>query len=169
VPQPYRIRTEKSWLETEDDLAAEFRLWGVKPRDWSAKRDGRKVVLRWIPKGADAAVTLESSDQAGPAENLRKLYKLVEDLRGLEMRGYAQEVASYYAQTTAIVEHESTKADRYAPYHVLDLTPSADRETVDAVTRSKLRKAHPDAGGTAAEAARVNDARDAIYRERGWK
>jgi DnaJ homolog subfamily C member 19 len=45
---------------------------------------------------------------------------------------------------------------------LLDVAPDADTETILAAHRSLIAKVHPDAGGSAELAARVNQARDTL-------
>jgi DnaJ homolog subfamily C member 19 len=50
---------------------------------------------------------------------------------------------------------------------LLDVSPGADAETVLAAHRRLIAKVHPDAGGTADLAARVNQARDTLLQQIG--
>jgi DnaJ homolog subfamily C member 19 len=47
---------------------------------------------------------------------------------------------------------------------LLNVAPGADAETVNAAHRRLIAKIHPDAGGSAALAAQVNEARDVLLR-----
>jgi DnaJ homolog subfamily C member 19 len=47
---------------------------------------------------------------------------------------------------------------------VLEIDPDADAETILAAHRRLIAKVHPDAGGSAELAARVNQARDTLLR-----
>lgn len=56
----------------------------------------------------------------------------------------------------------------YDPFLELGVNPRASKEEVDKVYEVKMRFAHPDAGGSDERAARLNRARDEIYRINGW-
>lgn len=144
----YRMYTDKSWLETEDDLETQFRKWGVTRRNWRTKRlPGRGASLRWLPKGAAEGaepVTLEATEQASPEANLRKLFKIVESLRSLEIRGYQAEVASYFAQTTALAVRDEDRHDIYADYTFFGVRPDAPTDSIKAIRDNMLKRYHPD-------------------------
>ncbi|CAL1167235.1 unnamed protein product [Cladocopium goreaui] len=53
------------------------------------------------------------------------------------------------------------------PWAVLELTPGASRDDVKKAFREKIRKAHPDAGGTAKEFKEVREAYQAALNEAG--
>eukprot|EP00438_Fugacium_kawagutii_P005479 Skav236541 [mRNA] locus=scaffold1774:106005:112667:+ [translate_table: standard] len=53
------------------------------------------------------------------------------------------------------------------PWAVLELSPGASRDDVKKAFREKIRKAHPDAGGTAQEFKEVREAYQAALREAG--
>jgi len=57
----------------------------------------------------------------------------------------------------------------YDPFLELGVSPDASKEEVDAVYLAKCKFAHPDAGGTNERMARLNRARDEIYKIKGWK
>lgn len=168
MPSRYVITNEPGWLASEEKLTETFKAWGVDRKAFRVTRSGPAVTIRWRPKGDGDTVELASSDQDTADKNLHKLALGLEALRMQERRGFASIASSYYAQTTALVEHASTRASRYAPYEVLGLQATADRETVDAVVRSRQMALHKK-GGDEAEARRINDARAAIFEERGWR
>jgi DnaJ homolog subfamily C member 19 len=47
---------------------------------------------------------------------------------------------------------------------LLDVAPDADADAINAAHRRLIAKVHPDAGGTAELAARVNQARDLLLK-----
>jgi DnaJ homolog subfamily C member 19 len=53
---------------------------------------------------------------------------------------------------------------RYDAARLLEVDPDADAETILAAHRRLIAKVHPDAGGSAELAARVNQARDTLLR-----
>lgn len=54
------------------------------------------------------------------------------------------------------------------PYATLFVVRSAPREVIDAAYRALSRMQHPDLGGTTEQMQRLNGAKDAIYRQKGW-
>jgi DnaJ homolog subfamily C member 19 len=54
---------------------------------------------------------------------------------------------------------------RYDAARLLEVEPDADVETILAAHRRLIAKVHPDAGGSAELAARVNQARDILLRD----
>lgn len=166
--KPYVVNSNRTWLQAQKDLERLFRKWGVTEFDISRETDGSCTVT-WYPAGANKTVELKSSDQPEPRLNMVKLFLGIEAMELAERRGLASIASSYYAQTTALVEHESTRTDRYAPYAVLDVSVTAPQEVVDAAYKAKINRAHSDKGGNDADAARINVAKDAIYAERGWR
>ena len=50
---------------------------------------------------------------------------------------------------------------------ILDLEPNATEDEIIAAHRRKMQRAHPDKGGTTADASRLNAARDLLLRLRG--
>lgn len=57
-----------------------------------------------------------------------------------------------------------TGMSRYEAARLLEVNPEADAETILAAHRRLIAKVHPDAGGSAELAARVNQARDTLLR-----
>jgi DnaJ-domain-containing protein 1 len=53
---------------------------------------------------------------------------------------------------------------RYDAARLLEVDPDADAETILAAHRRLIAKVHPDAGGSAELAARINQARDTLLR-----
>lgn len=169
MPEGYTIHTKKTFLETEEDLADEFRRWGV--AEWSLRKvTAGGARLRWIPRDGDATVALESSDQRTFADNARKLFLIVEALRLNEARGFKDQVASFYEQTSkALTVRPEDVAASLAPYTTLGVRPDTDTESIEAVYRSLLRRHHPDVAGPDGNrrTAEINDAWAAIRRLRG--
>ena len=58
------------------------------------------------------------------------------------------------------------RADEVAARAVLGVSPRADADTIRAAHRRLLGQAHPDRGGSADEARRINAARDLLLGRR---
>ncbi len=66
-------------------------------------------------------------------------------------------------------QHADGRARRLAgALRLLGLKPDCSREELKAAYKRAILKAHPDAGGSAAQAAAVNVARDLIAQEMDW-
>lgn len=142
-PGAYRIQTRKTWFENEDDLAREMRLWGV--TEYSASKVGSSGArIRWFHPGVPDPVMLESTDQINAPDNLRKLMLIVQGLRQLEARGFKEQTASFYAQTTSLAVLEEVRAGGMDPYTVLGVRPDAEWEVVEGAWKAAMRRWHPD-------------------------
>jgi hypothetical protein len=101
------------------------------------------------------------------ADNLRSLALAIEHLRGLERHGGARMVERAFAGFAALPEPGA----RRSPWLVLGLagrpggTTQAVIDIVEAAYRVKARQHHPDAGGSDAQMAEINAARDAALQE----
>lgn len=151
-----------------DRVVAELRRMGV--GDWECIISSNvKLGLRGMPlsKGAepdDPGVAVYWSKGKGPrrvmaidiydraADNLAAIAATLEALRAIERHGGA-----------IIGERAFTGFDALPPppdcWKTLGLSPGASAEAIDAAFRHKARTAHPDAGGSTDDMARLNQAR----------
>lgn len=166
MPSKYVVTTDKNILQAERALREALIAWGVSEFDIQRGKDGSATVT-FYPKDSTRVVSLSSADQPEPRLNMAKLWLGIDAMRMAERRGFSAVASSYYAQTTALVEHESTKQGRYAPYQVLGLQPNATRGQVDSMVRHLQAELHKN-GGDQAEVTRINVARTQIFEERGW-
>jgi DnaJ-domain-containing protein 1 len=167
----YTLHTPVSVAQTEMDLRDCFAKWGVRDYDIGYNvqrsrlrnalltRQERAVTVRWMPRRQQTEIVLSSESQQTVADNLRLLYLAIDAMRLNEKRGVADLMRNAYLQLDAPVH------DAYA---ILQVTRTADKDTVTAAYRAAARRSHPDAGGTDEEMARVNAAYEQIQRERGW-
>ena len=89
--------------------------------------------------------------------NLRAISKTINALRGIDRWGTGDMVAAAFTGFTALPAPEQ-------PWQVLGLETSAPtREQVDQAYRRLASIHHPDQGGTQAQMARINVARDELY------
>lgn len=174
----YRITTKKTWDQTLDDLAEQFRLWGVsswtvdpvRPRhainQWNNTEALRAVTLRYQLRDRDVVLTM--SKQARAHDNLRVLYLAVEAMRLNEARGIAEVVASAYAQLPPAggTTPGTAMAETSDPYAVLGVERSYALDVIESIWKARLRAAHPDHGGKQEDAARLNAAMAAIRKEK---
>lgn len=161
----YHLHTEKSITDTERELDETFSKWGVKDysveynvprakhRNVTLTAAERGVTVRWMPASGGQEVVLSNAGQADVASNLRVLYLGIESIRLNERRGIDPTLMkSAYLQLDA-------PAPEWA--QVLGVAPTATREEIQAAYRSAAQQAHPDKGGSDAEMAALNRARDA--------
>ena len=66
-------------------------------------------------------------------------------------------------------ETDNPQARLAEAYALLGLTASRTQKELETQYRNLMKKVHPDAGGTQALAARVNQAKDLIMKQKGWK
>lgn len=91
-------------------------------------------------------------------DNLRAITKTIEALRGIERWGTGQMVEQAFTGFTALPAPEQ-------PWQVLGLdTSHPTREQIDEAHRRLALEHHPDRGGDTEKMARINAARDDLYR-----
>lgn len=172
----YSIFTKKTWAETVNDLAETFRKWHVSrwhlvpakpvfnPKKLSQSLEERTVELRYTKDGSE--VVLVSRGQERAIDNVRALYLAVERMRLVDAAGLTDIVRQAYAQLPPPSATAAVALPARSPYAVLGVQPDAPLVVIEAAWKARLKSAHPDAGGTAAAAAEVNVAMDAIRKER---
>lgn len=135
------------------------------------RRDGLPYSSRRQPEDPGVAVyfLLDGRQQCIPCdrwrkveENTRAIWKSIEALRGLERWGAKSFVDAAFRGFEALpppgsVVNGGPPANR-AWWEVLEVAPDASQEIADAAYRTKARKAHPDAGGSAEAMAELNQA-----------
>src|SRR5215467_444871 len=147
---PYTLTTQKTWRETMQDLEEQMRRWGVMEWDtnyprgarsvsWPQKADDRTVKLTYSKQGR--TVTLVMGKQQRAVDNLRVLFLAVEAMRLNERRGISEVLESAYLQLAA-------PADVLDPYEVLDIRPEASVDVAEAAYKAKVKRVHPDTGGS---------------------
>jgi len=169
----YDLTTRKSWAETRAEFRETFRKWGI--NDWNIianltptragnyyqREDERSVTLRYTSRGGQD-VRLTMAKQARAVDNLRVLWLAVEAMRLNEARGIGEVLREAYAQLPA-------PANYCDPYEVLGVRPDADMADIDAVYRSRARRAHSDTGGSDEEMKELNAAMERIREDRKAK
>lgn len=101
------------------------------------------------------AVVVSCSSQPTYRQNLRCVGFAVEAMRMNEKRGIADTLAKAYL----MLEAPAAKRD---PYEVLGVRPDADLADINAIYRSKAKRLHPEAGGSAEAMTELNEAWEEI-------
>jgi hypothetical protein len=154
----YTIHTTVSWEQTMRELRETMAKWGV--ADWDVFKPserGGTVTLKYVKNGR--TVTLPMSRQATAKDNLRVLYLAVEAMRMNDKREIGDVIQDAYLQLAA-------PESFIDPYELLGIRPDTDIEIAEAAYKAKVRKAHPDAGGSEEQMKKLNDAIEKIRKER---
>src|SRR5437016_4451048 len=146
----YSLSTKKTWQQTMQELEEQMRLWGVTewetnyPRGARSEAEQQKEIDRTVKltyHKHGKSVTLVMGKQNRAVDNLRVLYLAVESMRLNEKRGIGEVLESAYLQLAAPVEIQD-------PYEVLEIRTDASLEVAEAAYKAKVRRLHPDAGGS---------------------
>jgi hypothetical protein len=154
----YTIHTNITWAQTMRELRNTMSKWGVE--DWDVVQSSARssdVTLTYIKNGRTVTLPMSSQDRA--VYNLRVLYLAVEAMRMNDNRGLGEVIQDAYLQLGA-----PEKA--IDPYELLGIRPDADIEIAEAAYKAKVRKAHPDAGGSAEQMTKLNEAIEQIRKDR---
>lgn len=164
----YQIKTQKTWSQTQKELAETFDKWGI--TEWQtnhpkgARLEGflqsdadRTVKLTYVKNGK--TINLQMGSQARAVDNLRVLYLAVEDMRMNEKRGIAEVLQSAYVQLEAPRQKRN-------PYEVLGIYETATLEEAEAIFKAKAKRAHPDGGGSVEQMTELNEAIAQIRKEK---
>lgn len=141
------LHTNKSAEDTKQDIAYTFEKWGIEEyRILPSKRNG--VMHR------DARVEYSINDQQHHLScdrfweyrtNLRAIYFVLEALRKAQERGILKELAR---AAIAFLPPGDGVAPKRPWYEVLQVSPKADPEVIEATYKTLAKKMHPDAGGS---------------------
>lgn len=157
----YTITTQKTWAQTRDDIAeciAQWSRYASTAIHWSldclappsqAKSatlptDQRAVTVTFTHPRTGRRVQIRADDQRRPVDNARKAYLILEDLRMIERRGFAEQMASAWLQ----IEGPAGARAR-DPYEVLGVRADSPPEVIEGAYRALAKRHHPDAGGDA--------------------
>lgn len=180
TPPQERTRNHNYEVERRDaveDLATEMDRLGVD--DWTLdtaldhqrqnpnlpyadqpEPDDPSVVVRWTMDGDQFAVACDRHSRV--RDNLRTIGLYIREKRLMEQRPVVTGASEF---TNARLPSASDVSDRPA-HEVLDVAPDADRETIEAAFRERVKAVHPDHGGSADALREVRAARDRLLDER---
>lgn len=91
-------------------------------------------------------------------DNLRAIVKTVEALRGIERWGAKEMVDAAFTGFKALPEAIITPEPQQTWWQILEVSEDASQEVIRAAYKAKIKTAHPDGGGSAAEFKKVQDA-----------
>ena len=171
-------RFRASLEQTRQNLRECMRKWGLTSYDYEI------VLERPVPRSPMGAaevlftkggvkVRVRSSKFTDAADNLRACYLAIDGARMDDKRGVRewQEALKPYLQLSAgqtqAPPPPPAPTAAQDPWAVLGLVHGASAAVVKAVYRARIAEAHPDAGGSNAEAARVNGAYRQVMAELG--
>lgn len=163
----YRVRTEKTFRETKDDLAREFQTWQRDAgcsiewtleanvptnRQFSLLMPSERAVTLTVRFSNGRQFTWAMDDQLCVADNARAMCLAVERLRLIEKAGLSEHMK------TALLQLTSGEVDGESAWAILGLAPGAPAADIESAYSRAAKKAHPDLGGSNEEMARVNRA-----------
>jgi hypothetical protein len=168
-------RRELSVSEANDRVLKELRTMGVydslistnlKLTSFGTPRSGQRepqdpgVAVYWEQKGKPQCMAIDQYDRV--ADNLAAIAASLEALRAIERHGGAQIMERAFlgfAQLPQSTARPWREVFHFAP----NFNPT--REIVEVTFRGLAKKCHSDHGGSDAEMAELNVARDAAFRE----
>jgi len=126
----------------------------------SANPDDPGFVLRWSDDGEQFAVACDH--YASLRDNARSVYLWVNETRMRSQRPVATGDAEFAAARLPSGDEEDAVAATAPPHEILEVARDASDPVVKAAFRQKMKSAHPDQGGDAAEFERVKQAKEAM-------
>lgn len=159
--RPEWSRFAASQQRAQNGILRELRLLGatdiIISTDIPLRQDGMPYASRRPPEDQGVAVyfKLNDNDQCIPcdkwrtiAENMRAIEKTIEALRGLERWGAKEMVNAAFRGFQALPENATAINNIVRPWHeVLEVSPNASREIIQAAYRSLASRVHPDMPG----------------------
>lgn len=170
----YNLSTKKTWDQTLGDIQEIFRkagirVWNVAPTrpartkvEYHSETE-RTVTLTFTTKDG-RQVVLTTNRQPRAHDNLRVLYLVVESLRLNELRGFAQEMAEAYRQSSPALPGPGASAA--TPYNQLFVQPDAPLDVCEAAYRALAKRSHPDLGGPPEYFRRITEAIEQIRKKK---
>ena len=162
--RPERARFDVSQERAQSGILDQIRMLGgtlpVISTNVTLRRDGlpytsqrapddKGVAVYFTHKGRQMCFACDRWDSL--KDNMQAIHKTIEALRGIERWGSGDMVQQAFTGFVALPSN--------APHTVLGVSADACREEIEEAYRRKARSAHPDAGGSNEEMARINAAR----------
>ena len=162
ISYPTRARFQTSFATAVRELLRELDLLGatdiVISSNLQLRRDGLPYSNQRQPEDRGIAVyfNLNGEQQCIPCDkwdltedNIQAIRLTVAALRGLERWGAKEMVDAAFRGFKALpASGESTPSDQRLWHEVLEVSPNASWEVVEAAYRRLLHKVHPDKGGS---------------------
>ena len=128
----------------------------------NANPDDPSFVLRWSKDGTVYAVGCDH--YADLRDNVREVGKWIHETRMRDNRSVVTGGSNFAAAELppGDDEEQSVVVAQEPPHEVLGVTPDADESVVNAAYRVRVKKAHPDNGGSKDEFKRVRRAKKAL-------
>lgn len=170
-----------SLAEAFDDLETEMDRLDVDSFRYSFDADQRKTdqrpyaranpdnpgfVLRWTMGGDQYAVACDRYTRL--RDNVRTIGLYLREKRKMEQRPVETGESEFAnARLPPVDEDDVVVAGsiRKPPHEILEVDPDADEEVVKAAYRAKVKRAHPDQGGSRTEWREVQQARKVMLDE----
>lgn len=128
--------------------------------------DDPGIALYFTRKGRELCIACDQYKSIDA--NLRAIGKTVEAIRGIERWGTEDMVDAAFTGFAALPESVIVTPYTVRPWHeVLEVSPDASIETIQAAYRAHLKKHHPDQGGEQAKFLEVQRAWEAAKSARG--
>jgi len=148
---------DEVWKHTKSPpvVSSNFQTGRNGPMEGKRRPDDQAVAVYLMRKGKPYVM---ACDRYRDAEgNMRSLCLALEALRTLERHGGGLMLERAFEGFVAL-------AAAQRPWEILDVVPAASADEIRAAWRSKIAGAHPDLGGSEAQAAALNQARDAMLK-----
>jgi len=126
----------------------------------NANPDDPGFVLRWSDGGEQFAVACDQ--YAELRDNVRSVYFWVHETRMRSQRPVRTGESEFAAARLPSGDEEDAVVATAPPHEVLEVAPDASDPVVQAAFRQKMKSAHPDQGGDAAQFERVKNAKEAM-------
>lgn len=162
---PKRAQFKTPFSYARDNLIRELKLLGasdiVISTNMMVRQDGLLYAKQRVPDDRGVAVyfTLDGEQQCIPCDkwtqvndNLQAIRLTVEALRGLERWGAKEMVNAAFRGFKALPASTIVTPYSAKPWHeILEVSPSASRDVIEAAYRRLARTKHPDGGGSDSE------------------
>lgn len=172
---PQQSRFDASFVQARDGILDEVRRIGgrypVLSTNIELRRDGLPYANQPNPVDAGVALYFERKGKqmvfacdrwSRVKDNMRAIQKTIEAIRGIERWGASEMLERAFSAFEALPSPRTERGWR----EILGITnPKPHSSEIEAMYRTKAKRAHPDAGGSDAAMAELNSARDQALKE----